>query len=415
MGFPKKSPFRRFVFWICATVMIALVAAVVRHFSSGQAGNENSAIAAANAAVPVTATIATRQDVPDLISTVGMVQSIDSVAIQPRVTGVIQKIGFTPGQDVKQGQELFLIDPRPYQATLDQAKAELARDQGVLAEAQTDLTRYQTLAKENSIAQQQEQDQVYVVQQDKGTVDLDQANVETAELNLEFCHLSAPISGRAGTLLVDVGNLVGEASAQTTTSATTTSGPIGGQASTGTTMVTIQQIQPMYVSFNVPQIKLSEVQRNQTAAPLEVDAFSQDGKLLDKGKLTVIDNQVNTNAGTVLMQATFANADKLLWPGEFVRVQLVVSMLKNVVTVPTQAVMAGPNGSYVYVIASDNRVKRVSVQITAHENAIDVISKGLSGGERIVTDGQYRLDDGTKVAVRATTTNPGGTEVSEVE
>jgi membrane fusion protein, multidrug efflux system len=387
MGFPKKSPFGRFVFWICAAVMIALVAAVVRHFSSGQAGNENSAIAAANATVPVTATIATRQDVPDLISTVGMVQSIDSVAIQPRVTGVIQKIGFTPGQDVKQGQELFLIDPRPYQATLDQAKAELARDQGVLAEAQTDLTRYQTLAKENSIAQQQEQDQVYVVQQDKGTVDLDQANVETAELNLEFCHLSAPISGRAGTLLVDVGNLVGEASAQTTTSATTTSGPIGGQASTGTTMVTIQQIQPMYVSFNVPQIKLSEVQRNQTAAPLEVDAFSQDGKLLDKGKLTVIDNQVNTNAGTVLMQATFANADKLLWPGEFVRVQLVVSMLKNVVTVPTQAVMAGPNGSYVYVIASDNRVKRVSVQITAHENAIDVISKGLSGGERIVTDG----------------------------
>ena len=395
--------------------MIALVAAVVRHFSSGQAGNENSAIAAANAAVPVTATIATRQDVPDLISTVGMVQSIDSVAIQPRVTGVIEKIGFTPGQDVKQGQELFLIDPRPYQATLDQAKAELARDQGVLAEAQTDLTRYQTLANENSIAQQQAQDQVYVVQQDKGTVDLDQANVETAELNLEFCHLSAPISGRAGTLLVDVGNLVGEASAQTTTSATTTSGPIGGQASTGTTMVTIQQIQPIYVSFNVPQIKLSEIDRDQTAAPLEVDAFSQDGKLLDKGKLTVIDNQVNTNAGTVLMQATFANADELLWPGEFVRVHLVVSVLKNFVTVPTQAVMAGPNGSYVYVIAPGNKVNRVSVQITARENAVDVISKGLSGGERIVTDGQYRLDDGTKVAVRATTTNPGGTEVSEVE
>jgi membrane fusion protein, multidrug efflux system len=185
---------------------------------------------------------------------------------------------------VKQGQELFLIDPRPYQAILDQAKAQLAHDQGVLAEAQMDLTRYQTLEKENSIAQQQAQDQVYVVQQDKGTVDLDQANVDTAELNLEFCHLSAPISGRAGTLLVDVGNLVGVASAQTTTSATTTSSAIGGQASTGSTMVTIQQMQPIYVSFNVPQIRLSEIQRNQTAAPLEVDAFSQDGKLLDKGK-----------------------------------------------------------------------------------------------------------------------------------
>jgi membrane fusion protein, multidrug efflux system len=411
----KKSPFRRLAFWIVGAVMIALVAAGVGHFSSGQVGRANGALAAANAAVPVTATIATRQDVPNLISTVGTVQSIDSVAIQPRVTGVIEKIGFTPGQDVKQGQELFLIDPRPYQAVLDQAKAQLAHDRGVLAEAQMDLTRYQTLGKENSIAQQQTQDQVYVVQQDKGTVDFDQANVDTAQLNLEFCHVTAPISGRAGTLLVDVGNLVGEASAQTTTSATMTSTATGGQAATGTTMVTIQQMQPIYVSFNVPQIRLSEIQRNQTAAPLEVNAFSQDGKLLDKGKLTVIDNQVNTNAGTALMQATFANADEFLWPGEFVRVQLVVSMLKNVVTVPAQAVMAGPNGSYVYVIAPDNKVNRVGVQITARENAVDVISKGLSGGEKTVTDGQYRLDDGTKVDVRATTNIPRGTEVSEVE
>jgi membrane fusion protein, multidrug efflux system len=415
MRFAKKSPFRRLVFWIADAVIITLVAVAVRHFSSGQAGRANDATAAANAAVPVTATIAIRQDVPDLINTIGTVQSIDSVAIQPRVTGVIEKIGFTPGQDVKQGQELFLIDPRPYQAILDQAKAQLARDQGVLAEAQTDLTRYQTLAKENSIAQQQAQDQVYVVQQDKGTVDLDQANVDTAELNLEFCHLSAPISGRAGTLLVDVGNLVGEASAQTTTSATTTSSATGGQASTGTTMVTIQQLQPIYVSFNVPQIRLSEIQRAQTAAPLEVDAFSQDGKLLEKGKLTVIDNQVNTSAGTVTMQATFANADESLWPGEFVRVHLVVSTLKNVVTVPTQATMTGPNGPYVYVIAPDNKVKRVGVQITARENAVDVISKGLSGGEQVVTDGQYRLDDGTKVAVRASTNVPEGTEVSRAK
>jgi membrane fusion protein, multidrug efflux system len=415
MRFAKKSPFRRLVFWIAGAVIIALVAVAVRHLSSGQAGRANDATAAANAAVPVTATIAIRQDVPDLINTIGTVQSIDSVAIQPRVTGVIEKIGFTPGQDVKQGQELFLIDPRPYQAILDQAKAQLTRDQGVFAEAQTDLTRYQTLAKENSIAEQQAQDQVYVVEQDKGTVDLDQANVDTAELNLEFCHLSAPISGRAGSLLVDVGNLVGEASAQATTNATTTSSAIGGQAATDTTMVTIQQLQPIYVSFNVPQIRLSEIRRAQTAAPLEVDAFSQDGKLLEKGKLTVIDNQVNTNAGTVLMQATFANADEVLWPGEFVRVHLVVSTLKNVVTVPTQATMTGPNGPYVYVIAPDNKVKRVGVQITAREKAVDVISKGLSGGEKVVTDGQYRLDNGTTVAVRATTNVPEGTEVSQAK
>ena len=342
-------------------------------------------------------------------------QSIDSVAIQPRVTGAIQKIEFTPGQNVKQGQELFLIDPRPFQAALDQAKSQLAHDEGVFAEAQMDLTRFQILAKENSIAQQQAQDQVYVVQQDKGTVDVDQANVETAQLNLEFSHVTAPISGRAGTLLVDLGNLVGPPGAQTTTSATTTSSATGGQAAIGSTMVTIAQMQPIYVSFNVPQIRLSEIQRNQTAAPLEVDAFSQDGELLDKGKLTVIDNQVNTSAGTVTMQATFANADESLWPGEFVRVHLTVSMRKNVVTVPTQAVMAGPNGSYVYVIAPDEKAKRVGVQVTARQNGVAVIGNGLSGGEKIVTDGQYRLDDGTKVAVRAATNVPEGTEGRQAE
>jgi multidrug efflux system membrane fusion protein len=415
MELAKKSPFRRVVLLLGGALVIALVVIGVRHFSSGQVGGANGATTAANAAVPVTATTATRLDVPNLISTIGTVQSIDSVAIQPRVTGAIQKIEFTPGQNVKQGQELFLIDPRPFQAALDQAKSQLVHDEGVLAEAQTDLTRFQILAKENSIAQQQAQDQVYVVQQDKGTVDVDQANVETAQLNLDYSHVTAPISGRAGTLLVDLGNLVGLAGAQTATSATTTSSATGGQGAIGTTMVTIAQIQPIYVSFNVPQIRLSEIQRAQTAAPLEVVAFSQDGKLLDEGKLTVIDNQVNTSAGTVTMQATFANAEEVLWPGEFVRVHLIVSMRKNVVTVPTQAVMAGPNGSYVYVIAPDEKAKRVGVQVTARQNGVAVIGNGLSGGEKIVTDGQYRLDDGTKVAIRAVTNVSEETEMSEAE
>jgi multidrug efflux system membrane fusion protein len=413
MTFLSGFPMRRRIGIIGGLVAIGLIAIGVRQLSGRTSGTDDRSTGTST--IPVTAAVAARRDVPETVNAIGNVQSIDSVAIQPRVTGAIQKIGFSPGQDVKQGQELFLIDPRPFQAALDQAKAQLAHDQGVLAEAQMDLTRYRTLAKQNSIAKQQAQDQAYMVQQDKGTVDLDQANVETAQLNLEFCHLSAPISGRAGTLQVDVGNLVGEVSAQATASAATTSSGTGGEAATGTTMVTVEQMQPIYVSFNVPQIRLSEIQRNQTAAPLEVDAFSQDGKLLGKGKLTVIDNQVNTSAGTVLMQATFTNADEVLWPGEFVRVQLVVSKLNNVVTVPAQAVMAGPNGSYVYVIGPDNRVTRVGVQVTAGENGIAVISKGLSGGKKVVTDGQYRLDDGTTVAVLAPTNVPKGTQVSESE
>jgi multidrug efflux pump subunit AcrA (membrane-fusion protein) len=183
----KRSRWRRSIRIILALAIIAGVTVGVRLFTrnSQPAGNAGSPVASS---VPVTAATATREDVPEIIDAVGNVQSIDSVSVLPRVTGVIQKIEFTPGQDVKQGQELFLIDPRPYQAALDQAKGQLAHDQGLLAEAQMDLQRYQTLESQKAINAQQAQDQVYVVQQDKGTIELDQANVETAQLNLDYCH-----------------------------------------------------------------------------------------------------------------------------------------------------------------------------------------------------------------------------------
>ena len=351
--------------------------------------------------VPVTAARATRQSVPNIVSALGTVQSIDSVAVQAQVNGPIVKIEFTPGQDVKQGQELFLIDPRPYQAALDEQQAQLAHDEAVLAEAQLDLTRYQLLAAQSSIARQQAEDQVYVVQQNKGTVDLDQANVETAQINLAYCHVLAPVAGRAGVLMVDLGNLVGPD--QTSSSSTTTTSTNPGSQVPGGTMVTIVQMHPIYVNFNVPQSTLDEIRQNQAKAPLEVDAYSQAGALLEKGELTLIDNQINTATGTVLLQATFANGDEALWPGEFVRAQLIVSMQDNVVTVPSQAAVAGPNGFYVYLIDSDMTVHRVNVQVTARQSDIVVIGTGLSGGENVVVDGQYRLDNGVKVGAEQTT------------
>jgi membrane fusion protein, multidrug efflux system len=399
---------RRLVFSTAAVVVLALIIIGAVYFRPRQAESQ------APAPVPVTAAVATRTDVPVIINAIGNVQSIDMVAVQPRVTGTITKIEFTPGQNVKEGQELFQIDPRPYQAALDQARAQLAHDEGVLAEAQVDLKRFQILQKQQSIAAQQAEDQGYVVQQDKGTVQLDQANVETAQLNLEYSHVTAPISGRAGTLLVDLGNVVGPAN-QASGSATSTAGGGTGTQATNSVLVTITQMQPIYVTFTVPAAELDEIKQNQTKAPLEVHAYSQAGKLLEKGQLTVIDNQVNTQTGTVTLQATFANTDEALWPGEFVRVHLHVSMLKNVVTVPTQAIMAGPNGSYVYLIGPDQKAKRVGVQVTRRQNTIAVIGNGLSGGEKIVTDGQYRLDEGTEVAVGATTTLPEGAEVSEAK
>jgi multidrug efflux system membrane fusion protein len=396
MRFLGKIQSRSVIYAVGGVLAVAVVLMAARHFFAA------APAPAAPPPVPVTAARATRQSVPNIVSALGTVQSIDSVAVQAQVNGPIVKIEFTPGQDVKQGQELFLIDPRPYQAALDEQQAQLAHDEGVLAEAQLDLARYQLLAGQNSIAKQQAEDQVYVVQQDKGTVELDQANVETAQINLAYCHVLAPVSGRAGVLMVDLGNLVGPNQTSTASATTTTSTNPAGQVPGGT-MVTIEQMQPIYVNFNAPQSTLDEIRQNQAKAPLEVDAYSQAGALLEKGELTLIDNQINTATGTVLLQATFANGDEALWPGEFARAQLIVSMQNNVVTVPSPAAVAGPNGFYVYVIDSDMTAHRVNVQVTARQSGIVVIGTGLSGEENIVVDGQYRLDNGVKVDVQQTT------------
>lgn len=397
---PKTAPSRRPLALIGAVVVLALVGFGVHQLNGAAPAARPPAAASA---VPVTAATATRQDVPEIVDAIGTVQSIDSVSIEPRVTGTIEKIEFAPGQEVKQGQELFLIDPRPYQAALDQAKAQLAHDQGLLAEAQMDLKRYQTLVSQRSIAAQTAQDQVYVVQQDQGTVALDQANVEMAQLNLEYCHITAPISGRAGTLQVDLGNLVGPSGNQATSSSRPGSGGSSGpQAAAGAAaggLVSIEQLQPIYVSFSIPQTQFNEVAQNQARGALAVNAYSQTGKLLGQGKLTIINNQVSTTTGTVTLQATFTNDDDVLWPGEYVSVELVVGMRRDVVTVPASAVMAGPNGDYVYVIGNDDKVSRADVKQSARRAGISVIAKGLSAGQRVVTTGQYRLDNGTTVAI----------------
>lgn len=393
---PGFSSRRRFII-LGGLVILGLASLGIRQLS-GRAPPAQSGTA--ETATPVTAGTAVRRDFPDSVNALGTVRSIDSVAIQPRVTGAITKVEFSPGQDVKKGQELFLIDPRPYQAALDQAKAQLAHDEAVLQEAEVDLTRYQTLEKEKSIAGQQAQDQAYVVQQDKGTVALDHANVETAQLNLDYCHIAAPIAGRAGALLVDLGNLVGPQSGQSA-SASGASGSSGSsQTSSSNTLALIAQLQPIYVDFSVAQALLQEILRNQAAGALEADAYSQTGKLLEKGQVTLIDNQVNAATGTVMLQATFTNAGNVLWPGEFVRIKLIVAIMHNVVTVPAAAVMAGANGSYVYVIGPDSKVNRATVEVAARHGGVAVISKGLSGGEKIVTDGQYRLANGMRVAIQ---------------
>jgi membrane fusion protein, multidrug efflux system len=422
MAFVQRIIFRRSIGIVGGLIIIGIVTIGVRWLSEQTAASTTTSSRVPQA-VPVTAAVAIRQDVPDIIDTIGTVQSIDIVSIQAQVYGPIIKIEFEPGQDVIKGQELFLIDPRPFQAALDQAKAQLTRDQAALAQARLDLARYQTLAKQNSIAEQVTQDQAFVVEQDKAAVALDQANVDTAQINLGYCHIKSPIDGRAGILQIELGNIVGPSSNSAPTSIqsnagaqATTPSPGGpstpvttvatatpaGQSPSSGVLVSISQMKPIYVNFPVAQTLFDEVKKHQGTSPLGVEAYSQSEKRIGKGKLTVIDNQVNTSTGTVSMQATFANTDEALWPGEFVRVELIVSTLRNVVTVPAQAVMMGPTSSYVYVIGSDETVRRADVEVTSSSHDINVIGKGVAEGQKVVTDGQYRLSNGAKVNVTKT-------------
>jgi membrane fusion protein, multidrug efflux system len=367
-------------------------------------------------AVPVTAAVATARDMPALVPALGTVLSMDVVEVMPEVTGRITRIYFRQGQEVKAGQKLFEIDPRPYQAALEQAQGQLARDRASLSEAVMDLARYRKLASQNSIQLQTAEDQEYVVGQDRGTVALDQGNVAAARVNLEYCQITSPVTGRTGVIQVGLGNFVQPSSAAAQAASTNSSSSnggspagsssgtagsgSGGSASGSTALVAVTQMEPIFVSFNVPENQLATVLENQAKGPLTVDAYTAGGQLLATGTLSLINNQVDTTTGTILLEATFANRQQRLWPNQFVSVELTEFVRKSAVTVPAVAAMTGPDGEYVYVIGADHKVKRVPVTLDSNQQGIAVIGKGLTAGEQVVTNGQYRLDDQTLVSIQ---------------
>jgi membrane fusion protein, multidrug efflux system len=331
------------------------------------------------AAVPVTPGTVRLADVPVFLNGIGTVQAFNTVTIKSRVDGQIVGVQFTEGQEVKAGAPLFRIDPRSYQAALDQAEAALEKDRAAFANAQLNLARdAQVLKSHLAISQQQYDTDKATVAADKAQVDSDKAQVETARLNLGYTDIRAPISGRLGARLVDIGNLVHASDA-------------GG-------LVTITQLQPIYVSFTLPQEHIDEIRDEQAKAPLAVDAYSSDGKRrLAIGKLSLIDNEINQATGTIHLKAAFANRDERLWPGEFVNVRMILKTRRGVATVPAETVQEGPNGHYAYVIRKDDTVERRAVEVAAVQDGIAVITKGLKPGERVVVDGQYRLTEGARV------------------
>ncbi len=329
-------------------------------------------------AIPVIAGIAEAQDVPLYTEGLGTVQAFNLVTVKTRVDGQITQVFFKEGQEVKKGDRLFQIDPRPYENALQQAEATKEKDEAQLQSAKLDLERFAQLLPQGFQTRQSYDQQKATVGQLEATLKADEAQIATAQLNLDYSTIRSPIDGRTGQRAVDIGNFV--------------------QTSQNVALMTITEMRPIYVSFSVPEEKLNDIRKNQAQHPLKVIAYAMDDKTaLSDGELTLIDNQVDVTTGTVRLKAQFANAGEPLWPGEFVNARLILSMQKNVVTVPAQTVMQGPNGAYVYTLDKDNVAKRKQVTVGTTEQGVAVIEGGLSSGERVVVEGQYRLTDGSKV------------------
>jgi multidrug efflux system membrane fusion protein len=360
-------------------VLVLSLAAIVAIWRLSP-GTEVPVAAAQTAApgVPVTAGTVAAQDVPVFLNGIGTVQAYNMVAIKSRVDGQIVKVDFKEGQDVKEGEPLLQIDPRTFQAALEQAQANKQKDEAQLVGAQLDLDRYEKLIGSGWQTRQSYDQQKATVGQLQASIKGDEAQINTAKLNLSYSDIRSPIDGRLGAKLVDKGNLV--------------------HANDNAPLVTITEVKPIFVSFTLPQETLGDVRENHKGLPLVVYAYSGDGKKqLAEGKLTLIDNSIDQSTGTVHLKARFDNDDERLWPGQFVSLRVVLSTRREVATVPAQTVQNGPNGYYAYVIKPDDTVERRAVDIASIQDGIAVVTKGLSPGERIVVDGQYRLTEGVRV------------------
>jgi len=332
-------------------------------------------------AVPVTVTRAARQDLPVYARGIGTVQAWRSVDVRSEVTGYLQSIDFHEGQDVKAGDLLAMVDPRPYAAALALAQAKKAGDQATLTNAQINLQRYATLAKSDFASHQQVDNEAAQVRLSQANVQADDAAITAAQLNLDFCRITAPIDGVVGFRLVDVGNLV--------------------QANGTQTIVSLTQVRPIAVVFTLAQQELPSVRTALAAGKAEVLAFSADDATpLSSGALVTPNNTIDASTGTISLKALFPNEDRKLWPGQFVDAHLQLRVDKAAVTVPVAVVQHGPDGLYVFVVKPDNTVGNQPVTVGYQDNQTAEITKGLSGNETVVIDGQSRLQTGTRVEVK---------------
>jgi membrane fusion protein, multidrug efflux system len=354
------------------------------------AGKSGGSGAPGGFAVPVVVATATKGDLPVFYNGLGTVTALNTVTVRSRIDGELINVTFKEGEFVKQGDLLAEIDPRPYQVQLDQAQGQLAKDVAARKDAEVNLERYKLLFKEGVIPQQQLDTQASSVGQFDGAIQTDQANINNAKLNLSYCRITAPISGRIGLRLVDSGNMV--------------------HATDANGLLVITQVQPIAVIFSLPQDQLPAVySRLRSGQQLTVEAYDRDNtSRIATGKLLTIDNQIDLTTGTYKLKAIFNNVDNSLFPNQFVNAHLLVDTKKNVVIVPTAAILRGSQGIYVFAVGADNTVKVRNITVAETNGNITGVASGLSAGEVVVTDGQDKLQDGTKVNPRvAPPTAPG--------
>jgi membrane fusion protein, multidrug efflux system len=329
---------------------------------------------------PVLVADAKTTDVPVYIDGVGSVKAMNTVTVRPQVSGKIVEVDFEEGQDIKKGDVIVRIDDAVYKAALDQAIGKKAQDQALLQNAQLDLERYQRLVQSSSGTQQQADTARSQVAQYQAALQSDQAAIESAQATLDYTTIKAPIDGRTGIRNVDIGNIV--------------------SSSDTTGIVTLSQIKPISVVFSVPQQQLARVNAASAGGTLTVEAISGDGQtVIDNGTLAVVDNQVDPTTGTVKLKANFANDKLALWPGAFVNARLLVETLKGVTVIPTAAVQRGPSGTFVYLVHPDQTVAMKTVKVGLQDDVQAVISEGVATGDKVVTTGFARLQDGAKVEV----------------
>jgi len=336
--------------------------------------------AAVREAIPVMATTVAQKDVPLQVKAIGTVEAYSTVAVRSNVTGEITDVHFTEGQDVKKGQLIFTIDRRPFEAALNQAEANLARDTAQANNAQTQAERYTHLVQQGVVSRDQADSYRTAAETARAVVEADKAAVERAKVDLSYCSIYSPLTGRTGNLMIHQGNLV--------------------KANDTPIMVNINQVTPIYVTFSIPEQNLPEVKKYMAQGKLEVAAHIPNDPQPAEGVLSFVDNTVDTATGTIKLKGTFANQDRRLWPGQFVDAVLTLTTQPNAIVVPTQAVQNGQQGQFVFVIKSDLTVESRPVTVGRSVDSQSIIEAGLHPGEQVVTDGQLRLVPGAKVEIK---------------